>query len=137
MNIEDKDFGCLPSQSRDDYSYQADTNPPIPRDAVRHFIEYPEHAPRTAFNRLRIPKKIRQKISSPCLEAYGIYIQESINWTKVIIVEVIFSTCCVIFAVFWCIAHEGGIQDGFTIAGTGIAYSTIMLVGLQALAQWI
>ena len=54
---------------------------------------------------------------------------------KFFVVEAVFATCCVLFAVGWCVRNEGGIQDGFAIAGTGIAYATIMLGALQAVSQ--
>ena len=57
------------------------------------------------------------------------------NWAKVFIVEAVFATFCVVFAVGWCIKNKGGIQEGFAIAGTGIAYATIMLAALQAVSQ--
>jgi hypothetical protein len=50
-------------------------------------------------------------------------------------IEVMFATACMIFAIVWCIKNSGGIQDGFAIAGTGIAYATIILGALQAAAQ--
>lgn len=51
------------------------------------------------------------------------------------IVEAIFATSCILFAVIWCWKNEGGIQDRFAIAGTGIAYATILLGALQAMSQ--
>jgi hypothetical protein len=41
-------------------------------------------------------------------------------------------TCCLAFAVIWCILNSGGIQDGFAIAGTSIAYGTIMFGGIAS-----
>lgn len=50
-------------------------------------------------------------------------------------VELIFATACLLFAAVWCLRNQGGIQDGFAIAGTGIAYATIVLGALQAVSQ--
>lgn len=50
-------------------------------------------------------------------------------------IEGMFATCCLIFAIVWCIIHKGGIQDGFAVAGTGIAYLTILLGALQAVSR--
>jgi len=54
---------------------------------------------------------------------------------KIFVVEAVVATGCVFFAVGWCVGNQGGIQDGFAIAGTGIAYATIMLGTLQAVSQ--
>lgn len=75
-------------------------------------------------------------LSKVSQEGYGIYIQDRIAWIKVFIIQAILATSCVIFAIVWCVLNKGGIQDGFTIAGTGIAYSTIMLAALQAVSQY-
>ena len=68
-------------------------------------------------------------------EGYGIYIRENLSWIKTFIIEAIFSTCWLVFAVIWCIARKGGIQDGFTTAGTRLAYCTIMFGVLHVLSQ--
>lgn len=39
----------------------------------------------------------------------------------------LFTTCCVMFAVIWCVKNKGRIKDCFVIDGTGITYATIML----------
>jgi hypothetical protein len=104
-----------------------------------HVIEHPHHALKIAHHRPRIPKRLGKGltftedfISTP---GYGLYIQEEICWKKVFLVEAIFATCCMDFAIIWCIKNGGGIQDGFAIAGTGIAYGTIMLGALQAVTH--
>ncbi|KUJ15284.1 uncharacterized protein LY89DRAFT_750603 [Mollisia scopiformis] len=41
VSIEEKDIGILPPRLSDEYSYSADTNPPVLRTALRHFIQHP------------------------------------------------------------------------------------------------
>lgn len=139
VSIEPKDLREFPKQPSQQYRDHADTNPPVLRTALRHFIQHPNHAPKFAHHRLQIPKKQRNKLCSGKevgpLEGYGLYIQEKICWVKVIIIEPLLATCCVVFGVGWCIKNNGGIQDGFAIAGTGIAYLTIIPSALQAVAQ--
>ena len=139
MSIERKDFGELPPYPSENYSYTADTNPPVLRTALRHFIEHPSHAPKHPHHRPRIPKKVGEPLllckSLDAREGYGLYIQERICWRKVFVIEAVFATACMIFAIVWCIKNSGGIQDGFAIAGTGIAYATIILGASQAVAQ--
>jgi hypothetical protein len=139
VSIDSTDLGHLPQQPSEDYSYQSDTNPPVLRTALRHFIQHPSHAPKSQYHRPRIPKKQRNKLNLSknlgSQDGYGLYIQESICWVKVFVIEAILATCCVLFAVVWCVKNKGGIQDGFAMAGTGIAYLTIILGGLQAAAQ--
>jgi hypothetical protein len=139
VSIERNDFDVLPPPLLEDYSYLADTKPPVLKTALRHFIKYPNHAPKAPRHRPRIPKKLRDQLvltkDLGSREGYGLYLQESICWEKVFIIEAIFATCCMAFAVIWCIRNNGGIQDGFAIAGTGIAYGTIMLGALQAISQ--
>jgi hypothetical protein len=139
VSIDIKDLGDLPQQPSEEYCYQADTNPPVLKTALRHFIQHPDHAPTIPYHRSRIPKKQRNKLNlrkdlGP-QEGYGLYIQESICWTKLFVIEAILATCCVLFAIVWCVMNKGGIQDGFAIAGTGIAYLTIILGGLQAVGK--
>jgi hypothetical protein len=139
VSIGAEDFGKLPPYSSEDYSYTADTNPPVLRTALRHFIEHPSHAPKHPHHRPRIPKKVREPLlldkSLTPREGYGLYIQERICWSKVFAIEAVLATACMIFAIVWCIKYRGGIQDGFAIAGTGIAYATILLGASQAVAQ--
>lgn len=73
--------------------------------------------------------------SMDLLDGYGLYIQERICWRNVFLIAAVYTTACVIFAVVWCISHEGGIQDAFAIAGTGIAYATIILGASQGFAH--
>jgi hypothetical protein len=131
VSIDLKDFGKLSPYPTEDYSFTANTNPPVPRTALRHFIENPSHAAKEPRHRPRIPKKVDVSLliekNLDLLEGYGIYIQERICWKNVFLIEAVFSTACMIFAVVWCVENQGGIQDGFTIAGTGIAYATILL----------
>jgi hypothetical protein len=139
VGIDHSDFGRLPPYPSEDYLFTANTNPPVPRTALQHFIENPSHAAKQPRHRPRIPKKVRGPLlldtRVDSLEGYGIYIQERICWKKVFLIEAVFATACMIFAVVWCIRNEGGIQDGFAIAGTGIAYATILLGASQAVAQ--
>lgn len=139
VGIDRADLGKIPSPLCREYSYCADTNPPVLKTALQHFTEHPDHAPQIAYHRPRIPKKLREKLSLPKdsvpREGYGLYIQERICWTGVFIAEAMFSTCCIVFAVAWCIKNNGGIQDGFAIAGTGVSYGTVLLGALQAVAQ--
>lgn len=103
----------------------------VPRTALRHLIEHPSHAPKQPQHRPRIPKKVGEPLlfDKTWLRAkgYGLYIQERICWRQVFVIEAVFATACMIFAVIWCIKTRGGIQDGFAIAGTGIAYVTTIL----------
>lgn len=95
----------------------SDTNPPVLKTALRHFIQHPSHAPKKPCHRPRIPKKLNGKLSLKkevdSQEGFGLYLQERICWSRVFVIEGIFATCCLIFAVVWCITHNGGIQDGF------------------------
>jgi hypothetical protein len=118
-----EDFGKLAPYSSEDYSYTADTNPPVLRTTLRHFIEHPSHAPKHPHHRPRVPKKVRGPLlldkSLTPREGYGLYIQERICWSKVFAIEAVLATACIIFAIVWCTKYRGGIQDGFAIAGTG------------------
>jgi hypothetical protein len=109
------------------------------KSALRHFIENPDHAPKIAHHLPRIPKKLGKELilfnDAKPTPGYGLYIQDEIRWKKVFVVEAIFATFCIGFAIVWCIKKGGGIQDGFAIAGTGIAYGSIMLGALQAVAH--
>jgi hypothetical protein len=140
VSIDSKDIGLLPPQPSPDYDYRADTNPPVLTTALRHFIEHPTHAPKTPAHRPRIPKKVKQPLellekNMDPREGYGLYVRDQIAWVRVCVVESVFATFCLLFAVVWCTRNNGGIQDGFAIAGTGLAYATIILGALQALCQ--
>ncbi|KUJ18597.1 uncharacterized protein LY89DRAFT_667676 [Mollisia scopiformis] len=139
VSIDSNDFGELPPYPSEDYSFAADTNPPVPRTALQHFIENPSHAPKHPRHRPRIPKKASGPLllnkDLDLLPGYGIYIQERICWKKLVLIETAFATACIIFAVVWCIVKQGGIQDGFAIAGTGIAYATIFLGASQVVPR--
>ncbi|KAH8645962.1 hypothetical protein BGZ60DRAFT_424740 [Tricladium varicosporioides] len=139
VSIDTNDIGALPPSDSEEYCFSADTNPPVLKSALRHFIEHPSHAPKHPYHRPRIPKKLRVRLDVNkeliTHEGYGIFVKENICWTKVFVIEVVFATCCLIFAVVWCRRNERGIQDGFAIAGTGLSYLTIMLGGLQAVFQ--
>ncbi len=139
MSIDSNDFGKLPSPHCPEYSYYADTDPPVLKTALLHFLEHPDHAPRAAYHRPRIPKRVGGRLNLVkavgSKEGYGIYLQEGIAWVKVIVLEVVFATFCLLFAIIWCIRNQGGIQDGFAMAGVGIAYSTVFLGMLQVFSQ--
>ena len=123
MSIEDCDFGELPPYPSEDYPFVADTNPPVPRTALGHFIEYPSHAPKQPQHRPRTPKKVGEPLPfvKTLLRArYGLYIRERICRRKVFAIEAVFATVCMKFAMIWCVKNHGGIQDGFAIAGTGM-----------------
>ncbi|CZR66305.1 uncharacterized protein PAC_16206 [Phialocephala subalpina] len=134
VSIDPKDIGVLAPSPSDEYSYRADTNPPVLKTALQHFIQHPSHAPKIPRHRLRIPKKLQTKLllleNVDRLEGYGISIQEKLSWRKIFMVEAVFSTACVLFAVIWCVKNHGGIQDGFVIAGTGITYASVILGAL-------
>jgi hypothetical protein len=101
VSVERKDFGELPPYPSEDYSYTSDTNPPVLKTALRHFIEHPSHAPKYPHHRPRIPKKVGEPLlldkslgALDAHEGYGLYIQERICWRKVFAIEAIFATLC-------------------------------------------
>lgn len=134
VSIDPKDRGVLPPSPSDEYSCRADTNPPVLKTALQHFIQHPDHALKIPRHRPRIPKKLQKKLllleNVDRLEGYGIYIQEKLSRRKIFMVEAVFPTACVLFAVLWCMKNNGGIQDGFAIAGTGITYASVILGAL-------
>ncbi|CZT41816.1 uncharacterized protein RSE6_01609 [Rhynchosporium secalis] len=71
-----EDFGKLPLSHSREYSYSADTNPPVLKTALQHFIEHPSLAPRHLQHRARISKKVNEPLSvhntQDTREGYGL-----------------------------------------------------------------
>ena len=139
MTVLHEGIGKLPPRETPGYLCSSATFPPVLSTALHHYIQHPSHAPTGKEYLERMPKKIGRlpeigKDGWP-VRAYGLQIEESICWTKVIVLEGCLSTLALLFAIVWCIARDGDVQDGFTVAGVVLAYGTLVLASLQGIAQ--
>ena len=62
-------------------------------------------------------------------EAWGLHVHEVLCWKKTSIAFALIGAAALAFAIVWCKVRNGSVQDGFTVTGVILAYSTI-LVGL-------
>ncbi|KAI9711284.1 MAG: hypothetical protein M1820_002271 [Bogoriella megaspora] len=141
--IEPCDIGSLPPEYERGYEYNRKHphRPLIPQTVLKHWTENPEHVRSTKHIRL-VPTKISGMLEWPEdeggeVEGWGLRFREQICWKKVWIAEGIWATAAIIFAIIWCIYHDGDLQDGFTVAGVVLAYGTIFLGLLQGFAQYL
>jgi hypothetical protein len=139
VSIDSKDIGGLPPQPCSDYSddFHADTKTCTSFPSATF---HRKSKPRTE-NTLP-PTTDPKEIEAATRTAREEFESKRRIWTvhpgshflgQGIFDRGIFATFCILFAVMWCVRHNGGIQDGFAIAGMGLAYTAIILGALQAL----
>ncbi|KAI9792118.1 MAG: copper-binding transcription factor [Piccolia ochrophora] len=140
VNIEASDLGKLPPSTAKEYDFDRSApKPAILRTALLHFIQHPSHAPNGTRHLTRMPKKVGSmlivgKDTDEEREGWGLHVREVICWRKVAVAMAMISIGALLFAIIWCVLHDGGIQDGFTVTGVLLVYGTVILALLQGMA---
>ncbi|KAL2835563.1 hypothetical protein BJY01DRAFT_252526 [Aspergillus pseudoustus] len=103
-----------------DYEYSprpAHVDPPIPRQALMHFLEYPDHAGSKTFYREALPKREHFLSLGPnehLREGWYLAFIEAASWPKIAAIEGLIAIGSLVFSMAWIEIHgTGSISDAF------------------------
>lgn len=108
--------------------YPARMDPPIPRQALKHFFEYPSHAGTKTFHYQIVPKREETLTLGPedsYKAGWGFVFQETVSWEKIAWVEGVIGLGSLAFAVGWSEKHS--IQDAFAPSAWMLAAGAIIM----------
>ncbi|KAL2839298.1 hypothetical protein BJX68DRAFT_272173 [Aspergillus pseudodeflectus] len=117
-----------------DYEYSprpAHVDPPIPRQALMHFLENPDHAGSKLFHRDTVPKRDNFLSLGPndhLREGWCLAFIETLSWARIAAIEGIIGVGSLIFAIGWTETHgSGSISDAFAPSCWMLALGAIIL----------
>ncbi|KAL2869718.1 uncharacterized protein BJX67DRAFT_320342 [Aspergillus lucknowensis] len=117
-----------------DYEYSprpAHVDPPIPREALIHFLENPDHAGSKMFHHDIVPKRGSFLSLGPnehLREGWCLAFIETLSWAKIAAIEGVIGLGSLIFAVAWTETHgSGSISDAFAPSCWILALGAIVL----------
>lgn len=123
--------GCSRADGYEYFPCPATTDPPIPQNALNHFLQYPAHAGSKAFQRNIIPKRENHLILGPdefLREGWCLVFKETLSWRKVVAIQGANAAGSLAFALVWAKRHgDGSISDAFAPASWMLALGTIIL----------